>query len=327
MQTRYGLGIDIGGSSAKLGVVSSEGQILHRAVAPMGRFLEAGEMIESLARSVRELLNWAEKASVGLAGIGIGHPGFYDEQGHLRDLCNLPALNGLNLAGLFQERFGLPARSDTDVSCGTLGEFHFGQHRAVDRFLFLTLGTGVGAGVVINGNLMRTTRNCLGDPGHVIVDSAGAACTCGGQGCLEAVVSGWAITRQAEELIGSGRATLLSQVKHQTGTVMPTEVFAAAAGGDEVACGLVQRVAKYLAMGLATLSIIFEPERIVLGGGIATGAGDQLLMPVRAHFFRMLQPAFARNTSLMTAMVGADAGLLGAAHLGFGDLVGRPEAY
>jgi hypothetical protein len=108
MQTRYGLGIDIGGSSAKLGVVSSEGQILHRAVAPMGRFLEAGEMIESLARSVRELLNWAEKASVGLAGIGIGHPGFYDEQGHLRDLCNLPALNGLNLAGLFQERFGLP---------------------------------------------------------------------------------------------------------------------------------------------------------------------------------------------------------------------------
>lgn len=312
---RYCLGIDIGGTSAKLAVVSAEGQIVERTAVPMGRSLSTAQIVDSLAEAVQKVLDESASREVKPEGIGIGHPGFYDEQGCLRDLCNLPSLSGVNLVNVFQERFRLRTASDTDVSCGTLGEFYFGGHREVRRFLFLTLGTGVGAGVVIDGRLMRITRNCLGDPGHLIVDPEGTPCTCGGRGCLEAIISGWAISRQAGAIVASDRPTMMSQIQRETGTIMPRDVFSAAAQGDREAALLVARVAKFLAMGLASLSILFEPERIVLGGGIAAGAGDQLLGPVSENFFQMLQPAFARHIRLRTASAGPDAGVLGAAAL------------
>jgi glucokinase len=169
----------------------------------------------------------------------------------------------------------------------------------------------------MEGKLVRTTRHCLGDPGHIAVDPSGSPCTCGGKGCLEAVASGWAITQQAEKLVLSDRPTLLSEVFARRKCISPEDVFATASQGDPESQQLVTRVSKWLAMGLATFSVILEPEVIVLGGGIATGAGEQLLGPVRDHFFQIASPPFVRNVKLISARAGPDAGLLGATALVF----------
>jgi glucokinase len=314
---RYCIAIDIGGSSAKLAIVSDQGQIFKRTSVPTPKGESVGPLIEALSRIVTQLLEHSREMGLDIEGIGIGHPGFYEEDGKLKDLCNIPALNGFNLREYFRQEFQRRIASDTDVSCGTLGEFHFGGHQDVKRFLFLTLGTGIGAGVILENRLVRLTRNCLGDPGHIVLDPEGSLCTCGGRGCLEAVASGWAIQRQAEQAMRAGLPTLLADKQTQSRGPSSQEVFLAAAAGDVVAKSIVAKVAKWLAMGLATFCVIFEPEIIVLGGGIAAGAGEHLLEPVRDHLFQIVSPPFARHLDLISAKVGSDAGLLGAAALIF----------
>ena len=311
------LAIDIGGTSIKLAIVSEGGKILNKSSLPTPKATSAGPIADALVRAAHQLLDLSNENQAKIIGIGIGHPGFYDDEGRLKDLCNIPALNGFNLRAYFQGEFGVPVTTDTDVSCGALGEFYFGGNRSVRRLLFLTLGTGVGVGAVMEGKLVRTTRHCLGDPGHITVDPSGSPCTCGGKGCLEAVASGWAITQQAERLVLSDRPTRLSEVFARRKCISPEDVFAAASRGDQEARQLVTRVGKWLAMGLATFCVILEPEVIVLGGGIATGAGEQLLGPVREHFFQIASPPFVRNAKLISARAGPDAGLLGAAALVF----------
>lgn len=313
--TRHCIAIDIGGTSAKLAIVSEEGNILGKTSIATPKAKSGKPIVEAFVQGTRQLSSMAHDAGIHLEGIGIGHPGFYDQDGRLRDLCNVQALNGVNLRSCFEQEFQMRVLCDTDVSCGTLGEFHYGGHHDVRRFLFLTLGTGVGVGAVIDGRLARTTRNCLGDPGHIVVDPGGTPCTCGGKGCLEAVASGWAITRVAEQLVKSRRQTELKKTHALKGTIAPEDIFAAASHGDEAAQEIVTGVAKWLAMGLASLCVIFEPEIIGLGGGIAAGAGDRLLNPVRENFFRMVSPPFARGLRIISARVGPDAGLLGAAAL------------
>jgi glucokinase len=311
------LAIDIGGTSIKLAIVSEAGNVLNKSSVPTPKATSSGPIADALVRAAHQLLDLSIQSQTKIVGIGIGHPGFYDDEGNLKDLCNIPALNGFNLRTYFSGKFGVPVMSDTDVSCGALGEFYFGGNRNVKRFLFLTLGTGVGVGAVMEGKLVRTTRHCLGDPGHIPVDPAGSPCTCGGRGCLEAVASGWAITQQAEKLVLSDRPTLLSQIFARQKYISPEDVFAAASQGDPESQQLVTRVSKWLAMGLATFSVILEPEVIVLGGGIASGAGEQLLGPVREHFFQIASPPFVRSVKLISARAGPDAGLLGAAALMF----------
>jgi glucokinase len=314
--TVHCLAIDIGGTSTKLAIVSREGAILRRSSVPTPKGTSARTIVDVLVEAVHQLVNLSPGFN-GIMGIGIGHPGFYDVEGNLRDLCNIPALNGFNLRAHFRREFQVPVTSDTDVSCGTLGEFYYGGSRNVRRFLFLTLGTGVGVGAVIDGKLVRTTRHCLGDPGHIMVDPSGSPCACGGKGCLEAVASGWAISRQAEQLALSSRDTLLREIQARKHSLSPEDVFQAASQGDGPAKEIVSQVGKWLAMGLASFSVILEPEVIVLGGGIAAGAGEQLLEPVRAHFFQIASPPFVRNVKLISARAGPDAGLLGAATLAF----------
>ncbi len=313
----HALAVDIGGTSAKLAIVSKEGAILRRSAVPTPKAPSAGPIVDALVKAVHQLLDLPAGIDGGIVGIGIGHPGFYDDEGKLRDLCNIPALNGFHLGDHFRREFGVPVTSDTDVSCGTLGEFYYGGNRNVQRFLFLTLGTGVGVGAVIEGKLVRTTRHCLGDPGHIVVDPSGSPCTCGGKGCLEAVASGWAISRQAQQLVSSKRHTLLGEIYARNQYVSPEDVFQAASQGDRPSQEIVGQVGKWLAMGLASFCVILEPDVIVLGGGIAAGAGEQLLEPVRAHFFQIASPPFVRNVRLASARAGPDAGLLGAATLAF----------
>jgi len=314
---RHCIAIDIGGTSAKLAIVSEDGTILSKSSVATPKATTTGPIVDAYVQETHGLIELSREWNIEPVGIGIGHPGFYDDEGKLKDLCNIPALNGFNLREHFRTQFQIPVRSDTDVSCGTLGEFYYGGNRNVRRFLFLTLGTGVGVGAVIEGKLWQTTRHCLGDPGHIVVDPSGTPCTCGGRGCLEAVASGWAISQQAERLALSNRRTLLYEIYERKKSVSPQDVFYAASQGDEGAQEMVTQVGKWLAMGLASFSVILEPEVIVLGGGIAAGAGEQLLQPVRDHFFRIASPPFVRNVKLICARAGPDAGLLGAAALTF----------
>jgi glucokinase len=314
---RHCIAIDVGGTSAKLAIVAEDGTILSKSSVATPKAVTTGLIVDAFVQGAHRLIELSREWNIETVGIGIGHPGFYDDEGRLRDLCNIPALNGFDLGKHFWREFQIPVTSDTDVSCGTLGEFYYGGHRNVRRFLFLTLGTGVGVGAVMEGKLFRTTRHCLGDPGHIVVDPSGSPCTCGGKGCLEAVASGWAITQQAEKLALSNSRTLLWEIYDRKKRLSPEDVFYAASQGDEGAQEIVTQVSKWLAMGLASFSVILEPEVIVLGGGIAVGAGEQLLQPVRDHFFRIASPPFVRNVKLISARAGPDAGLLGAAALVF----------
>jgi glucokinase len=231
-------------------------------------------------------------------------PAFVDEAGRITGSCNLPALNGVAFPQLLESRFGLPVRMENDVSAAAYGEYYFGGHRGASRrMLFVAIGTGIGAGMVVDGSLLRVARGCLGDSGHVIVEASGnLPCRCGGNGCLEAAASGWALVERAQRL--GMEAT-------------PQQIFDAGREGDSALARLAADAARAIGVGLATLAVLFSPDMIVLGGGVAVEGGEFLRARAEATMRAHAVPLFSENVRVVPAKMNRAAGLLGAAFVLF----------
>ena len=293
MSPRY-LGIDVGGTNSKLAVVeASDGdrpELLATVTLPTGAG-DPGEVIGRLAEAGARLV--AGHGPVAAAGVGV--PGLFDEaSGRAVFLPNLPpAWAGREVAGPLAGRLGVPVALINDARSFTLAESRMGAAAGCSTVICLTLGTGVGGGVVVDGRLRFGPHGRAGELGHQVIDPAGPPCGCGNRGCVEAFAAGAALSRLG-------------------GQPSPQAVFAAAAAGDERARAAVEAVAGRLAVGIANLVTVLWPERVVVGGGVAA-AGEQLLGPLRravAAASPLVDPA---AYEIVPAALGPAAGAIGAA--------------
>jgi glucokinase len=287
--------IDIGGSAIKIGVVASDGTVLTRERVPMTMMGEPIPVVESIVAAIRPMLD-ATAAERSVAGVGVSVAGFLNPgRTAMIHNANLPALREFELRAALEERLSLECRLEVDSNAAVLAEYRHGAGQGSARLLGVTVGTGLGGGVIINGELLRYTGECAGDIGHIIVDRKGRLCTCGARGCLEAMVNVAALSER-----GNGRPV--------------REIINSAREGDERSRKAVSETGWWLGLGLASLSPLFSPDRIVVGGGIAA-AGEFLLESVRSSYHTHVRPEFRETTQVIGSSFDGWDGMIGAASL------------
>lgn len=307
------IGLDIGGTKLNAGLVTADGQIVRRLRRPTPA-RDGGQAVYDAVESVIADLLGAAEAPV--SAIGIGSPGHVDVATGQIVYCtpNLPGWSGLPLAEKLQARFGLPVIVDNDANAALYGEVWCGGAKGLRHALMLTLGTGVGGGVLSHGQLVRGARGGGAELGHVIITVDGRPCNCGQSGCLESYASGTAVGAIARERLAAGAASPMADLAGSVAAVTSHHVFTAADQGDPVALGVIETVITHLAAGLVSFINIFQPERILLGGGVAE-RGDDLLDAIRQATRRRFGSAPLAADLIGLAELGGESGLYGAAGL------------
>ena len=300
------LGIDIGGTTSKLGLVD-KGRVLARARIPTTGHTDDHAFADALVHAAEELAQGNGPAPI--EAIGIGAPNANQLTGIIEMAPNLPWKHDVPLARMLGDRMGVPAVLGNDANAAALGEWRYGAGRGFNDLLVVTLGTGVGSGFIVNGRLVLGSAGNAGELGHTILVPGGRACTCGRAGCLEAYVSIRGMLATHAEVAGSGPEAMDA----------PADVKAIAERaeqGDPAAVACFQRTTHWLAIGLANAVCFTGPQRIVLFGGIARN-GELLMAPLRERFHAALLNIYQGRVDLVTsALPDDDAALLGAAALG-----------
>jgi glucokinase len=322
MAGRRVIGVDLGGTKLLAGVVDEEHEVHHRAFR-LGRGGSAKEVIDHLVEVIDEV---REAAGGDIDVVGLGIPALVDQQRGVAQASNHLPLVDVPVRDLVSERTGLPVVVDNDGNMAMLAEWWWGAAQGVSNAVLLTLGTGIGGGLLVNDALIRGAVGAAGELGHMVIDAAGPPCpgACPGRGCLEAFVSGTALGREglrvAHEEPDSALGRALSAGTSITGALV-TEL---AHDGDPLSCALVEQMGRYLGVGLTSLVNMFDPEVIVIGGG-AIAAGELLLAPARDVVARRALEINRSDVRIVSARFGAESGMLGAACMAL-DAVGTPWA-
>lgn len=308
------LAVDIGGTKIMTAVFSDEGRMLAKDVYPTQADEGHRAVIERLFSAIDGLLNENDVVPSQLGGIGIAAAGIIDSgRGLITVAPNLPGWHDVPLKRIVAEKYRVNTFLINDACGAALGEHRFGAGRGVSNLVLLTLGTGIGGGIIINGELYEGASGSAGEIGHMIIDVNGPECGCGNRGCLEALASGKAVSRDAINRIKKGdESSLVSMVGGKIEGITAEQVGAAARSGDPLALDVLSRAASYLGMGLVNLVNIFNPEMIILGGGMAK-LGALFLDPVKRVVAEAAFPVSAQAVSIVTAQLGNEAGIYGAA--------------
>jgi glucokinase len=310
------LGVDLGGTNLKAGIVNPDtGEMLvSRSVPTVAREGPAAVMAR-MAELIEGLISSAGLAPAAIGGIGIGVPGALNlAEGTTRFLPNLPGnWPNVPLAAVIQEQTGLPVSLLNDVRAITFGEWRFGAGRGVDTLACFAIGTGIGGGLIINGQLHLGIGGTAGELGHQTIDLNGPACGCGNRGCLEALASGPAIAAMGMKAVTQGRTTVIGAlVNYDLNRITPEVICAAAAQGDAVGQEIYAQVGTLLGVAIANVLITVGPRKVVLAGGVAA-AGELLLRPVRQTIRERVFLMPADQVDIVLASLGSEAGVLGAA--------------
>lgn len=307
---KYVIGIDLGGTKISTALSDFDGNIISNVVVPTNA--NEGEMpvLNRIIGTIEEVLSKADVKSTEVEAVGIGSPGPLDSNtGVIITTPNLPFKN-FNVTAPIKERFDIPVYLDNDANVATIGEFMFGAGKGKKNVVFFTVSTGVGGGAVLNGNIFRgSTCNAL-EIGHITVAPNGPRCNCGNVGCLEAVASGTAIGRRGQEAVNTNVETSLRQYEKVTSY----EVFVEAEKGDEVAKDIRDEALNYLGIGVANAVSIFDPEMVIIGGGV-TQVGDVLFNRVREVVKKRCFKVMSENCEVVPAGLGTNAGVVGAVAL------------
>jgi len=309
------IGVDLGGTKMLVGVLDSRGEVVHRRSVGSADLSE-----EELLGTLEAELRTALEARPAAAAIGLGVPCTIDRS---RGICvnavNLP-LRDVHLREIVAERIGLPTSIDNDGNVAVLAEHRRGAARGARNVVMLTIGTGIGGGLILDGQAFRGTRGAGAELGHVVVDLDGPRCqgSCPNHGCIEAIASGTALGREAEEAATLWPDSALGQAARGGERVDARLVTELALDGDGVSVEVVATVGRRLGAALSGLANVFDPDVILLGGGVMA-AGDLLLEPAREEFRgRALPPQ--NEAPIEAAALGADAGMIGAAILALEEL-------
>ena len=309
------IAIDIGGTKYIVAVVGPGGRILHRVYKyTLSKDGPAG-VTARLMSTIEEVMSASGLKRGSLGGIAVAYAGLVDiQRGLVTEAPNLPHWNNVPLRDMLADRFKLPAYVLNDASAAALSEHRLGAGTGLSNLIFITVSTGIGGGIIINGELYNGTDGCAGEIGHTIVQvEGGPKCACGRHGCWESLASGTAIARMAKERLRSGRKSILMDLcKGKIGEVKAEMVAEAARKKDTVALEVIGEAAHYLGIGLANLVNLFNPQMIVVGGGVS-GMGELILRPARRCMKEIAFKLPAGTVKVVKAGLGTDSGLLGAA--------------
>jgi len=313
---KLSVGIDLGGTKIAVCVMDEEGKILAKEIIPTKAEEGPTAVIKRMKESVYKVLDDADVSIADIEGIGMGIPGPLNaKRGVTRNLPNLPGWEGIPLVSIMKHEFGVRVIMENDANSAAWGEYLFGAGKYADNFLYITISTGIGGGVVIKGRLLKGESGNAAEIGHMTINFDGPKCGCGNFGCWEAYASGTALARFAEEGIRNGIKTKITDYL-KNGVISAESVFLAAKDGDGFAKELLERESFYLGVGLANVINAFNPQRIAIGGGLTNQWDvfyDKMMEVIKKR-------AFSANTEelrVVKAELGSDAGVIGAASLLF----------
>ncbi|NLX01992.1 MAG: ROK family protein [Syntrophomonadaceae bacterium] len=305
------VGVDLGGTKILAGIADSNGNILgkKRILTPVGA--DPDHVLDVIVDYITELLRVYQVQKEEIRGVAVATPGPLSfPEGVVRNSPNL-GWQRVNLKQELIRRTGRPIIVEKDTNMAVLGEYYFGRQRGCGDLLYITVSTGVGGGVVCAGELYRGHAGGAGEIGHMVVEAGGVTCNCGRQGCLEALASGNAIARRLDEMVkqgqGQGILTCTTPGEHPG----PRELGMAARQGDKEARLLLSQVTDYLGIGIANLVNIFNPQAIILGGGMMLGLKDLLLEPVQNYVYEHIFSLNRDNLVVECTSLGDDIVLYG----------------
>ncbi|MGL4655200.1 MAG: ROK family protein [Sarcina sp.] len=307
---KYVIGIDLGGTKISTAIANMDGKVQSLFVVPTEAHLGEKQVIENIVTSIEKVIIETKSNLDEILCIGIGSPGVLDlENGEILASPNLPFAN-FKIVSELKKSFDIDIYLDNDANVATIGEYVLGAGKGKKNMVFVTVSTGVGGGAIVNGELYRgNTSNAL-EVGHMTIDTSGPICGCGNYGCLEALSSGTAIAKKANQALLSKVETSLRNYEKVTSY----EVFVEAKNGDAVANEIISSALNYLGIGIANIITMFDPAMVVIGGGVSN-AGEEIFEKVREVVRRRNFKVMSDNCEIVHAKLGTDAGVLGAVSL------------
>lgn len=309
------IGVDVGGTNVRLALVDQNGAVRHPSRFPLPERGGVEPVLEALALAIETVKGRAEGNGDQIAALGVGVAGLTDvREGMVLEAVNL-GWREVPFRSLLEDRLKLPVLLENDSNASAFAEVWIGAGRGCRSLIGLTLGTGVGGGLVFDGELWRGTSGLAGEIGHMVVEPDGESCNCGGRGCLEAYASATAVVRRARKTILDGKVQgSLSRFMGTHGYLTAKDIADAATRGDPLAQVILAGAGRYLGIACTSLINIFNPEVIVVGGGMAQ-AGEHILGPARAEVKERALRPLAESTKIVLSPLGELAGAIGAAGL------------
>lgn len=311
------IGIDVGGTNVKIALVDKSGKIIYSNSVPTYAKMGYEYTVNNIKQAIKDLMKETNTTAKDIDGIGFDFPGQVDyKTGVVKLAPNIPGWVNVPIAQMIEEEFHIPTRIDNDVRCAALGEMKFGAGQGCENFVCITVGTGIGSGLVVNGQLVRGASNAAGEIGHIKLQMKdGLICGCGDTGCLEAYASGPSIVAMAQDYIKGGKSTKFREMAAaEGGEITPYMVAKAAEAGDPVAKRIFAIVGEYIGIGLTSVTNLLNPEKVIIGGGVAE-AGDLLLDPIRKTIKERAMVVAGSAVEIVPAQLGNSAGVIGASML------------
>lgn len=311
------IGIDVGGTNVKIALVDEKGKIIYSNSVPTYAKMGYEYTVNNIKQAIRDLMKETNTTEKNIEGIGFDFPGQVDcKKGIVKLAPNIPGWVNVPIAQMIEEEFHIPTKIDNDVRCAALGELKFGAGKGCENFVCITVGTGIGSGLVINGKVVRGASNAAGEIGHIKLQmQGGPICGCGDTGCLEAFASGPSIVAMAQEYIKGGKSTKFREMAAaEGGEITPYMVAKAAEEGDPVAKRIFEIVGEYIGIGLTSVINLLNPEKVIIGGGVAE-AGDLLFGPIRRTIKERAMVVAGEAVEIVPAQLGNSAGVIGASML------------
>lgn len=307
----YYVGIDLGGTNIAAGLVTEDGRILADMSIPTMAERDWREIVADMAAVSKQVI---EKAGVDIAdvkGVGIGCPGAIDNENGICTYANNIKMEHANIAEEFRKHFDIPVNLENDANAAALGEYAI-NGKGAKSFVFVTLGTGVGGGVILDGKIFRGFNGVGAEIGHTVVVSGGEPCTCGRLGCWEAYASVTGLIRRTKAAMEKAPNSMMHELAEAEGKVSGRTAFDASKKGDSAALEVVNKYFEYVGEGITNMVNIFQPEKIVIGGSISK-EGDYLLKPIREYVNKNDYNRYMAKANVEIATLFGDAGIIGAA--------------
>ncbi|MBA3784681.1 MAG: ROK family protein [Acidobacteria bacterium] len=302
-------GIDIGGTKIAIAIETLAGERIAARRLPTQVKIGAYAIIENVLQSITEIL---EDKQVKLAAIGIGCPSPLDiEKGLVMSPSNLQNWDNFPIVKLFKKRFNVPIVLENDANTATLGEYNYGAGRGFKNIVYITVSTGVGGGIIINGEIVHGVGWGAGELGHTIVQPDGVRCNCGSIGCLETICAGVHIARRAKMRLAGGEPSLMNELVSNINEVTAKTVVEAVRKKDQLASEIWMETCRFLAIGVANIITLIAPEAVIIGGGVAS-AGELLFAPLRSFLPQFVSMIPLEKVAVLPAELGGESGVCGA---------------
>ena len=315
---KYYIGIDLGGTNIKAGVVSEDFEIVAKATCKTNLPRPAEEICADMAKVALEAVEQAGLTLDDIEAVGIGTPGTANSAEGVIEYSNNLGFRDFHVTELMKTFIDKPCYVENDANAAAYGEFVAGAAKGAANAVCITLGTGVGSGIIIDGKIYSGSNFAGGEIGHTVIDPNGPVCTCGRKGCFEVFSSATGLIRMTKEAMDEDPTSVMHKMADEAGKVSARTAFNAMRAGDKAGKDTVDKYIFYLACGIANVINTFQPDILCIGGGVCN-EGDPLLLPLKEQVAKEIYTkTSAKNTEIVIAKLGNDAGIIGAAFLGLG---------